>query len=53
MSYPYQITSQAQYEQAYKESIENPEKFWAAVADHFQWRKNGTRCWNGILKNQK
>ena len=46
MSYPYQITSQAQYEQAYKESIENPEKFWAAVADHFQWRKK----WDKVLE---
>ena len=46
MSYPYQITSQAQYEHAYKESIENPEKFWAAVADHFQWRKK----WDKVLE---
>ena len=46
MSYPYQITSQAQYEQAYKESIENPEKFWAAIAEHFQWRKN----WDKVLE---
>ena len=46
MSYPYQITSQAQYEQAYKESIENPEKFWAAIAEHFQWRKK----WDKVLE---
>ncbi|HUM98415.1 MAG TPA: acetate--CoA ligase [Chitinophagaceae bacterium] len=46
MSYPYQITTHAQYEQAYKESIENPEKFWAAVAEHFQWRKK----WDKVLE---
>ena len=46
MSYPYQITSQAQYEQAYKESIENPEKFWAAIAEHFQCRKK----WDKVLE---
>ena len=46
MSYPYQITSQAQYEQDYKESIENPEKFWAAIAEHFQWRKK----WDKVLE---
>ena len=45
MSYPYQITSLEQYQKAYKESIENPEAFWADVAQHFQWRKK----WDTIL----
>ena len=40
------ISSQAEYQQAYKESIEQPEKFWAAVADDFVWRKK----WDSILE---
>lgn len=45
MSYPYQITSETQYRQAYKESVENPETFWAAVAENFYWRKK----WDNVL----
>jgi acetyl-CoA synthetase len=43
MLYPYQITSEEQYHQAYKQSLENPEAFWANVAENFYWRKNGIR----------
>jgi acetyl-CoA synthetase len=39
------ITSLAQYQQAYKESIEQPEKFWAEVASDFQWKKK----WDNVL----
>lgn len=46
MSYPFQITSRAQYDVAYKQSIENPEAFWADVAASFYWRK----CWNHVLE---
>src|SRR6185436_10452631 len=46
MSYPFQITSQAQYEADYRESVEQPEKFWAAIADNFQWRKK----WDKVLE---
>ncbi len=45
MSYPYQIRSKAQYDEAYQQSIENPEAFWASVAEHFQWR----RKWDKVL----
>lgn len=45
MSYPFQITSEAQYRQAFKESVENPETFWANVAENFQWRKK----WDKVL----
>ncbi|MBK8522030.1 MAG: acetate--CoA ligase [Ferruginibacter sp.] len=45
MSYPYQITSLAQYHVDYRKSIEDPEGFWAAVADNFLWRKK----WNRVL----
>jgi acetyl-CoA synthetase len=37
--YPYQIKSLEEYQQAYRESIDNPEKFWASVAAHFDWMK--------------
>ncbi len=48
MSYPYQITSIEQYREAYKKSIDNPEAFWANVAQHFQWKKQWTKVldWN-------
>ncbi len=48
MSYPYQIKSSDQYHQDYKNSIDNPEAFWANVADHFLWRKKWDRVldWN-------
>ncbi|MBI1343894.1 MAG: acetate--CoA ligase [Terrimonas sp.] len=45
MSYPYQITSLEQYQEAYKKSLEDPEKFWQAVAENFQWRKK----WDNVL----
>jgi len=40
MSYPYQITSLDQYHEVYKQSIENPEKFWGDIAMHFRWKKH-------------
>jgi acetyl-CoA synthetase len=46
MSFPYQITSYEAYRQAYKESIETPEAFWAAVAQHFTWKKP----WHTVLE---
>jgi acetyl-CoA synthetase len=45
MAYPYQITSKAQYHDAYKKSVENPEAFWADVAEHFTWKKK----WDQVL----
>jgi acetyl-CoA synthetase len=39
MSYPYQIKSLEAYQEAYKNSIDHPEKFWSEVADNFTWRK--------------
>ncbi len=35
MSYPYQIKSLEAYHKDYNESVENPEKFWANVAENF------------------
>lgn len=45
MSYPYQITSFTQYQEAYKNSIENPDHFWSSIAENFQWRKK----WDKVL----
>ncbi len=45
MSYPYQITSLKQYHEDYKKSIEDPEGFWGAIAENFEWRKK----WDKVL----
>ncbi len=45
MSYPYQIKSLEQYHQEYKKSVEDPEGFWGAIAENFQWRKK----WDKVL----
>jgi acetyl-CoA synthetase len=45
-NYPYQILSLEQYHSEYKKSVEDPEGFWAGIADHFQWR----RRWDKVLE---
>ncbi len=45
MSYPYQISSKEEYQQAYEKSVTDPEGFWADVASHFFWRKR----WDKVL----
>ncbi len=44
----FRISNQEEYQQAYSESIENPEAFWDQIAKHFEWRKpwNKTLEWN-------
>ena len=37
------------YQQMYRQSLENPEAFWAEQAERVNWFKNGTRCWTGII----
>ena len=48
MSYPFQIKSLAAYQLAYKKSVDEPEQFWGAVAENFQWRKKWSKVldWN-------
>ncbi|HRH48089.1 MAG TPA: acetate--CoA ligase [Panacibacter sp.] len=46
MHYPYQIKSLEAYHEAYKQSTEDPETFWANVAEHFQWK----RRWDKVLE---
>lgn len=45
MSYPYQIKSLEQYHQEYKRSADDPEGFWAEIAENFVWRKK----WDKVL----
>ena len=45
MLYPFQINSFEEYQDAYKRSIDDPEKFWTAIAGNFQWRKK----WSKLL----
>lgn len=42
----FQINSHEDYIQAYEESVANPEKFWAGVADEFRWHKK----WDTVLE---
>ena len=54
MNYPYQIKTFEAYQEEYKRSVEEPEAFWASIAEHFTWKKKmgsgtcmeflGTRC---------
>jgi acetyl-CoA synthetase len=53
MSYPYQITSLAQYHEVYKQSIENPEKFWGDIAMHFRWKKHFDQVLDWNFKEPK
>ncbi len=46
MSYPFQIKSLEQYHTDYKKSVEDPEAFWSAVAENFQWKKK----WDKVLE---
>lgn len=48
MSYPFQIRSFEEYHEHYKKSVEDPEGFWASVAENFQWKKKWDRVldWN-------
>jgi acetyl-CoA synthetase len=40
------ISNQSDYQQVYQESVQQPEKFWAQVADDFVWRKK----WDTVLE---
>ncbi|MDN5203450.1 acetate--CoA ligase [Fulvivirgaceae bacterium BMA10] len=40
------VTSFSEYQDAYKQSVENPEQFWSAIAEEFTWR----RKWDKTLE---
>ena len=44
------IKSLEEYETLYKQSIEDPEKFWAGAARSCIGSSRGTRCWSGICR---
>lgn len=46
MTYPYQIKSFDEYKAAYKKSVDEPEAFWASVAENFVWKKK----WDKVLE---
>jgi acetyl-CoA synthetase len=50
MSYPHQIKSLEQYNEAYKKSIENPEEFWGEIAENFTWKKKWDKVSNWNFK---
>ncbi len=43
----FQIKSQAAYEEAYRNSVDNPVKFWGEIAATFQWQEP----WENVLKH--
>jgi acetyl-CoA synthetase len=45
MNYPYQVRSLDQYKASYEKSVNDPESFWADVAEHFVWKKK----WDKVL----
>lgn len=45
MKYPYQLNSLEDYQNAYQRSVQDPEAFWAEIADHFTWQKK----WDKVL----
>lgn len=45
MQYSYQIKTLEEYEETYKKSVEQPEEFWAGIAENFEWRKK----WDKVL----
>ena len=45
MNFPYQLQTMEQYQKAYAQSVQDPETFWANIAEHFTWQKN----WDKVL----
>lgn len=45
MSYPFQFRSVEAYQDAYRQSVQQPETFWGEVAEHFIWKKR----WDSVL----
>lgn len=45
------ILSMEDYQHSYKESKENPEKFWSGVAENFSWQKKWNTVFSGGYEN--
>ncbi|MFM7682814.1 MAG: acetate--CoA ligase, partial [Bacteroidota bacterium] len=50
MSYPYQIKSPDDYNNHYKQSVEQPNEFWGEIANHFVWKKKCDEVLNWDFK---
>ncbi|HET8573986.1 MAG TPA: acetate--CoA ligase [Edaphocola sp.] len=46
MNYPYKINTPEEYRSTYQKSIEDPDAFWADIAENFQWKKK----WDKVLE---
>jgi len=46
MKTPLKVTSFEDYQQVYRKSVEQPEEFWAGIAENFLWR----RKWDKVLE---
>jgi acetyl-CoA synthetase len=53
MNYPYQLHSFEAYQEAYNKSINDPEVFWAEVAEQFTWKKKWDRVLDWNFKEPK
>lgn len=55
MSFNYQIQSFDQYKEVYHKSVEQPEAFWADIAENFTWKKKWDKVlqWNFTEPNVK
>ena len=44
----FRIQSKSEYEQAYRESVEQPEAFWNSIAENYQWQQKWDKTleWN-------
>jgi acetyl-CoA synthetase len=45
MNFPYQLQTMEQYQKAYAQSVQDPEAFWANIAENFTWK----RKWDTVL----
>ena len=45
MKIPYQLSTYDAYKAAYQQSVQDPEAFWASVAENFTWQKK----WDKVL----
>lgn len=55
MAYPFQIRTGEEYKAAYDKSVQEPELFWAEIAETFTWRKKWDKVldWNFTEPNIK
>ncbi len=53
MIYPYHLTTLDAYQSAYQQSIQDPESFWAHIAEHFTWQKKWDKVLDWNFKDPK